>query len=341
MKKIRLALIFGGLSPEHDVSLVSAGSVYENLNPQKYDLFCLYIDRRGMWHRVSSPKHLPPPEEAGGFPLPLIDGKGFWERVDVAFPVLHGCNGEDGTVQGLFEMAKLPYVGCGVLGSAVGMEKTFTKLIVQRAGIPVVPSLDFFRERIQQARESVVSEICAHLPFPLFVKPSTGGSSVGITKVKGAESLAEALTKAAAVSPRVLVEKAIDAQEIECAVLGDRMKAEASPLGEVVPFKEFYDYEDKYLLGKTTFHIPAPVDAALSQRLKEQAVLAFHALDLYGLARVDFLLDRTTGEAFLNEVNTLPGFTSISMYPRLWQEAGIPFPQLLDRLVELGLKRYG
>ncbi|MBZ0098174.1 MAG: D-alanine--D-alanine ligase, partial [Taibaiella sp.] len=262
------------------------------------------------------------------------------KKIDVVFPVLHGCNGEDGTIQGLFELAGIPYVGCGVLGSALGMDKGFAKIVFEKEGIPQGKYVVFTRKQINQDMDSLVRQVEALLTYPCFVKPSNAGSSVGISKAHDRRELAEALHFAARYDRRILVEEFIDGREVECAVLGNDEPV-ASTVGEVVPCNEFYDYEAKYNSGgSSTVIIPAHIPDELIQKIRDYAVRAFKALDLSGLSRVDFFVHKDTGEVFINEVNTLPGFTSISMYPKLWEASGIPYSKLIEKLIDLAVERF-
>ena len=262
------------------------------------------------------------------------------KKIDVVFPVLHGCNGEDGTIQGLFELAGVPYVGCGVLGSALGMDKGFAKIVFEKEGIPQGKYIVFTRKQIEQDADSLVGQVEALLTYPCFVKPSNAGSSVGVSKARDRRKLVEALHFAARYDRRILVEEFIDGKEVECAVLGNSEPI-ASTAGEVIPCNEFYDYDAKYKSGDSSaVIIPANLPDAVIQKIRDYAVRAFKALDLAGLARVDFFVHKDTGEVYINEVNTLPGFTRISKYPKLWEASGIPYPKLIERLIELAVERF-
>ncbi len=341
-KKTVVGLIFGGRSAEHEVSLVSAGAVHRNLDRGTYDVRSIYITRDGRWKPVEAPATGLPALEAGpSFPfLPWEAGpSGAGPAIDIYFPVLHGPFGEDGTIQGLLEMAGVPYVGAGVLGSALGMDKVLAKSVLRDRGLPVVPSLAV-RETEWRADPAKVRRLVRRaLPLPLFVKPSNLGSSVGITKVKEPGALPAALDLAFRYDATALVEKGIAGRELEVSVLGNGAP-EASLPGEIIPFREFYDYDDKYVDGRTTFVIPATLGAKTTARIRSLAVAAFEALAGSGLARVDFFLEKGTGRLYVNEINTIPGFTEISMYPKLWAVSGLPFPRLLDRLIELGFERH-
>jgi D-alanine-D-alanine ligase len=360
-KKLRVGILFGGRSGEHEVSLTSATSVLQALDPAKYDVVLIGITRQGCWlvgpaaegkstrpdaaslgNVLEKGKPVTPsvdPSRPGLIPLasPPPEGPGGL-TVDVVFPVLHGTFGEDGTVQGLLELAGIPYVGAGVLGSAAGMDKDVMKKLFRDAGLPVVPWVLVLRAEWEQEPARVRRRIEKEIGYPLFVKPANLGSSVGISKVIRRRELAAAVELAAQYDRKVLVEKAVDAREIECAVLGND-RPEASVPGEVVPVNEFYDYEAKYMKEGSELIIPARLTARQTKQVQQFAVRAFQSIDCAGMARVDFLLDRQTGRVFVNEINTIPGFTPISMYPKLWEASGIPYPRLVDRLIELALER--
>jgi len=338
----RVALLFGGRSAEHDVSLVSAAAVFRNLDPRTYKVLSLYITKAGCWKVVPSPLASRRDLERGrGLDfLPWTKkSRGTGLRADIYFPVLHGPFGEDGTVQGLLEMAGVPYVGAGVLGSAVGMDKVASKVLLQSAGLPVVPFRAVLETDWRRDRAGILRLVRKEFRRPFFVKPANLGSSVGITKVKKDKDAAAALETAFRYDRKTLVEKGIAGRELECSVLGND-EPEASLPGEVIPHREFYDYNDKYVDNKTGFVIPARLSASLIAQVRRLAVAAFRTLDLAGMARVDFFLERTSGRLFVNEVNTIPGFTEISMYPKLWAASGLPFPALLDRLIALGFERH-
>ncbi len=335
-----VGLFFGGRSAEHEVSVTSARAVYDNLNPSRHRAVCLFIDKNGRWRRVTSP-HEPNlargsfrsflPWENGGGPAPV--------KADVYWPILHGPGGEDGTVQGLLELADAPYVGAGVLGSAMGMDKAVMKEIFRTHGLPVVPSETVSEPDAAHAPAAVRRRIRAKMTLPLFVKPANLGSSVGITKVKAWAELGPAMDTAFLYDRKILVEQGLDCREFECAVLGNDVP-EASVPGEVIPGSEFYDYDDKYILNKTKFILPAVLPVSVSARIRRLAVEAFLACEAAGMARLDFFLENKTRRLFLNEINTIPGFTSISMYPKLWALSGIPFPDLVDRLIRLAIERH-
>jgi D-alanine-D-alanine ligase len=341
-KKISVALLFGGRSAEHEISLISASAIYRNLDTSKFDVRSIYITRAGLWKPVDAPRKDPAaleggpafsflPWEAGG-PLPGL-------AADIYFPVLHGPYGEDGTIQGLLEMAGVPYVGAGVTGSALGMDKAVAKAVLRDRGLPVVPSLAVAETEWRADPAAVLRRVRRSLPRPVFVKPANLGSSVGITKVADAGSLPAALALAFRYDATALVEKGIAGRELECSVLGNEAP-EASLAGEVIPFREFYDYNDKYIDGRTTFVIPAALPPRVMARVRALAVAAFRALAASGMARVDFFLEKGTNRLYVNEINTIPGFTEISMYPKLWAATGLPFPRLLERLIALGFERH-
>jgi D-alanine-D-alanine ligase len=375
-QKMRLGILFGGRSGEHDVSLRSAASVVKALDPAKYEVVPIGITREGHWrvgsgavpfgrltavseapHRMLQgevePQLLTEVLESGRPVVPSVDPTGpkllpldsavpapsSCPEVDVIFPLLHGTFGEDGTVQGMLELADIPYVGAGMLASAAGMDKDVMKRLFRDAGLPVVPWELLLRNEWERNPAQARKRIERRLYYPLFVKPANLGSSVGISKVRQARELPAAVELAAQYDRKILVEKAVDAREIECAVLGNDDPAASVP-GEVVPVNEFYDYEAKYLKEGSELIIPAQLSARQTKRVQELAVGAFKAVDCAGMARVDFLLDRRTGKVYVNEINTIPGFTSISMYPKLWEASGVPYTKLLDRLIELALERH-
>jgi D-alanine-D-alanine ligase len=362
-RRLRVAVVFGGRSGEHEVSLMSARSVVAALDAEKYDVVGIGITREGRWLLTGDPLNrllqeagasfeerpstraialAPDPSSSTLVPLDGAAGRealaaGSHKRPDVIIPLVHGTHGEDGTLQGLLELAEIPYVGSGVLGSAVGMDKAVFKAVMQAGGIPVAP---FRLVHAPQARVNAgeLLELGRELGYPLFVKPSNGGSSLGVTKVKREEELAAAVRDAGQYDPRVLLERAVAGRELECAVLGND-EPEASVVGEVIPGHEFYDYDDKYFDDKARTVIPADVPDATAEEVRALAVRAFRAIDAAGMARVDFFLEQGSGNVYVNEINTIPGFTRISMYPKLWEATGLPFPRLLDRLILLALER--
>jgi len=347
-KLLRVGVLFGGRSGEHEVSLASAASVIRGLDPDKYEAVPIGISKDGHWLVGEGAAKMLPEVLKGGRRvmltadpteaalMPLDRGAGA-QRLDVVFPVLHGTFGEDGTIQGMLDLAGLPYVGAGVLGSAIGMDKDVAKRLCQAAGIPVVPWLTVYRWHWEKDRDAIQQEIEGQFAYPLFVKPATLGSSVGMSKVHSAEELAPALDLACEFGMKILVEKAMVAREIEVSVLGNHQPSASVP-GEIIPHREFYDYTAKYLEEGTQLLIPADLKPAQVEKIQSLAVEAFRVLELSGMARVDFFLEKKTGKLFLNEVNTIPGFTSISMYPKLWEASGIPFRELIDRLIQLAFE---
>jgi D-alanine-D-alanine ligase len=349
-KRLRVGVLFGGRSGEHEVSLASAASVIRALDPEKYEAVPIGITKDGRWLvGTGGQKMLPevlksgervslPPDPTAAALVPLAQSAGHPSvTVDVVFPVLHGTFGEDGTVQGLLELAGLPYVGAGVLASAVGMDKDVQKRLFEQAGLPVVPFLAVRRSEWERERAKVLRLIKKKFRFPVFVKPATLGSSVGMTRVKAAHELSAALDLAAEFALKILVERGVSGREIEVSVLGND-DVRASIPGEIVPHREFYDYTAKYLEGGTALVIPAPLAKKQVAAFQDYAVRAFRAIDGAGMARCDFFLERRTGRIFVSELNTIPGFTAISMYPKLWEASGLPYPKLIDRLIELALE---
>jgi D-alanine-D-alanine ligase len=349
-KRLRVGVLFGGRSGEHEVSLVSAASVIRGMDPDKYEPVAIGITKDGHWLVGGGVVKTLPDVLKGGRRVmltadptepalvPLDRGAGA-QRLDVIFPVMHGTFGEDGTIQGMLELAELPFVGAGVLGSAVGMDKDVAKRLCQGAGIPVVPWIAVHRWRWEKEPQAVKTDIEGAFPYPVFVKPATLGSSVGMTKVHHAEELAPALDFACEYGMKILVEKAVVAREIEVSVLGN-FAPQASVPGEIVPHREFYDYTAKYLEEGTQLRIPADLTPPLAQKIQQLAVEAFQALELSGMARVDFFLENKGNQLYLNEANTIPGFTSISMYPKLWEASGIPFRELIDKLIDLAFEMH-
>lgn len=347
-KVLRVGVLFGGRSGEHEVSLASAASVIRGLDPDKYEAVPIGITKDGHWLVGEGAVKMLPEVLKGGRRVmltadpteaalvPLDRGAGA-QRLDVIFPVLHGTFGEDGTIQGMLDLAGLPYVGAGVLGSAIGMDKDVAKRLCQAAGIPVVPWTSVHRWDWEKNRDAIIAEIEAKFSYPVFVKPTTLGSSVGMSKVHKAEDLGPALDLACEYGMKIMVEKAVTAREIEVSVLGNH-DPKASVPGEIVPHREFYDYTAKYLEEGTRLVIPAELKSSQVQKIQTIAVQAFRTLELAGMARVDFFLEKKGSKLYLNEVNTIPGFTSISMYPKLWEASGIPFRQLIDKLIELAFE---
>lgn len=348
MAKTKVGVIFGGRSGEHEVSLRSAKSVMEALDEKRFEIIPIGIKKDGLWisgnhvweelsfNETRGDNYevtiLPRPEEGLWRVNPL-------EKIsdlDVVFPVLHGTYGEDGTLQGLLEMADLPFVGSGVLGSALGMDKVVMKKIFIYEGLNVSRFLGFHRKEWEKEREKYTEKIDHELSLPLFIKPANLGSSVGISKVKSIEKLPEAIDKAATYDSKIIVEENIEGKEIEVSILGNESPS-ASVCGEIIPSKEFYDYEAKYLDDNSELIIPADISDELEKEIREIAVKAFRALDAKGLARIDFFVNESTGEIYINEINTMPGFTEISMYPKLWEKSGLSYKELLTKLVDLAL----
>jgi D-alanine-D-alanine ligase len=316
VSRLRVAVLCGGRSGEHEISLRSAESILQGLDPGKYAVEQFFITKKGSW----VPRAIAP--EPGGNP-----------GIDVVFPVLHGTFGEDGTVQGLLELAGLPYVGAGVLASAVAMDKDVMKRLVMQRGLPVGEYITVTRGRYR------TEDVCGRFPFPVFVKPANLGSSVGISKAKSCEELSAALELAERYDRKILIERAILGREFECSVLGNEEPMAAVPC-EIVPSREFYDYEDKYLLDAAKLIVPAALEQQQTEEMRRLTVECYKAVECEGMGRVDFLMESATGRVYINEINTIPGFTSISMYPKMWEAAGISFSQLLDRLIELALERH-
>jgi len=362
MKKLRVAVLYGGRSGEHEVSLQSAASVINYLDRDRFEIVPVAIDKQGRWllNDISllegkkslpvfkdAPKVVLPPNPAdpgGGSALIRLGETGEARGIDVVFPVMHGPLCEDGTIQGLLELADLPYVGCGVLASAIAMDKEMAKRVARDAGIPIVPYVSLKHEVWKKEKQRFAKTISEQLGYPVFVKPANLGSSVGVHKVKEPGALDAALEDAFNYDRKVLVEAAVNAREIELSVL-ENLEAGADPLvsvpGEIDPAHEFYSYEAKYLDEKgAALIIPAKLDPEETKRAQEIGRKVFTALECEGMARVDLFLDRTSGEFFFNELNTIPGFTSISMYPKLWEASGIGYEELLSKLIDLAISRH-
>ena len=349
-KRLRIGVLFGGRSGEHEVSLASAASVIRALDPEKYEAVPIGISKDGRWLvgtgslkmladvLKSGDRVVLPPDPSAASLVPLGPATGQPSvSVDVVFPVLHGTFGEDGTVQGLLELAGLPYVGAGVLASAVGMDKDVQKRLFAEAGLPIVPFLAVRRSEWEHERAAVLKAIKKKFRFPIFVKPATLGSSVGMTRVKDAHEIPAAMDLAAEFALKIIVERGVTGREIEVSVLGNDQLSASIP-GEIVPHREYYDYRAKYLEQGTQLLIPAKLNKKQVAIFQDYAVRAFRAIDGTGMARCDFFLERRTGKIFVNELNTIPGFTSISMYPKLWEASGLPYPKLIDRLIELAIE---
>jgi D-alanine-D-alanine ligase len=349
-QKLRVGVLFGGRSGEHEVSLASAASIIRGLDPQKFEAVPIGITKEGHWLTGEGAQKMLPevlrtgqrvlmsadPTESALMPL---DGSPRGQKLDVVFPVIHGTFGEDGTMQGLLELAGLPFVGAGVLGSAIGMDKDVAKKLMQVAGIPVVPWIAVQRADWERQPKEIRRAIEKKFKYPVFVKPATLGSSVGMTKVHSRAELGPALDLAAEFAMKIMVERAVSAREIEVSVLGNHDPRASIP-GEIVPHREFYDYAAKYLEEGTKLLIPAKLTKSEVKKVQAMAITAFRALELSGMARVDFFIEKRGGKIFLNEVNTIPGFTSISMYPKLWEANGIPFRELVTKLIDLALEQH-
>ena len=359
--KINVCVLMGGVSGEHEVSLQSAQSVILALDKEKYNIIKVGITKAGVWYLLEEPV-LEEVYRLGYIyetidPSYLIYGLGNWaaakdvcssenqnlkylmDHTDIFFPVLHGPNGEDGTIQGLFEQLNMPYVGCGVLASSAAMDKIVAKNIFREAGLPVVDDCYFTRDEFENDMENVIEMVESKLSYPVFVKPANMGSSVGINKAKNMCELAECIKEAAIYDKRILVEEGRPVREIEVSVLGYDTYTVSEP-GEILPAKEFYDYEAKYIDNDSKLLIPAPLEAGQIKEIKRIAEKAFKAINGSGLSRVDFFLDKESGELFINEINTMPGFTSISMYPKLMDYSGVSYSDLLDQLIDQGFFKW-
>lgn len=344
---MRVGVLFGGRSAEHEISILSARYVAAMAAQRGHQVVLMAIDRWGRWWfdamaermLAEGPNVVPPPTRA----ITPSDRLPPWERlteVDIVFPVLHGPFGEDGTVQGLLELAGVPYVGCGVTASAVAMDKAVAKSVFRAHGLPVLPYMVLSWADVARWPHATIADVEARLSYPVFVKPANLGSSVGISKVTCREALWPALAEAGKYDRKIIVEQGIEAREIEVSILGND-RPQASVPGEVIPGREWYDYQAKYEDKGTRLVIPAPLSEELALQVREMAVTAFRAIDGAGMARVDFLMDRRTGTVYINEVNTIPGFTPVSMYPKLWEASGMPGDELVDRLLHLGMERHG
>ena len=345
----RIALVFGGRSVEHAVSIASATSIFQALDRDRFEVFLVAIDPQGHWHLGDNDQSLekafhgpllrPRTSPSGAaFEVLQPDGGSTPLEIELAFSIVHGSHGEDGSLQGLFEIAEIPYVGSNVLGSSIQMDKDITKRLLHDASISVAPWFCVQSSEIESAADEI-SQQASQLKFPVFVKPANAGSSVGITRVTEAEGLTPALHHAARYDTKLLIEQAIDAREIEVAIL-DGTPATASVPGEIRPQGKFYDYQAKYVKDNTELIVPAVLEAAQVASVQRMALEAFHVLEASGFARVDFLLDRNSNELYVNEVNSLPGFTEISMYPRLWQASGVSYTKLLSKLIDCAMARH-
>lgn len=354
MNKLKIGVIFGGTSSEHDVSKVSGTSVIKNLNKEKYDIISIYIDKDGKWYTYEKPLEevtiLDIDADVSNDIKPIDNIEKILKSVDVIFPVLHGLGGEDGSIQGLFEMLKVPYVGCGILASSVGMDKVYTKIIFEKANIKQT-KYEYVRKHNnnyiyidKEFNEETVNlnelalKIEKNMSYPMFIKPSNSGSSVGINKVTNIEELKKAIEYAANFDKKVLIEEGIVGKEVECAVLGNE-DVISSCVGEIKPAEAFYTFDAKYKNQESKVLIPADLPKEMSNRIRDLAIKAFKAIDGKGLSRVDFFANEKTDEIYINEINTLPGFTTISMYPKLFENVGIPYTELLDKLIQLALEK--
>lgn len=346
MSKTKLGIIFGGMSTENEVSVVSANSILTNIDPEKYEIYPIYIGKDGIWYQCENIQKKRELGEEVGNKEKIPNVMEYLKNLDVLFPVLHGLYGEDGTIQGLFKLIKKPFVGCGVLASSVGMDKVYTKIVFDKAGLKqakyeyirkykehYIYVDNYFNEEILNLEE-VTEKIANNLNFPVFIKPSNSGSSVGVNKAKDKEELKKYVEQAAEFDSKILIEEGIEGKEVECAVLGNE-EVMASCIGEVKAAEEFYSYDAKYKNQESRTEIPANIPEEIANEIKKQAIKAFKAIDGKGLSRVDFFIEKETNQIYINEINTLPGFTNISMYPMLWEASGIRYQELLTKLIEL------
>lgn len=353
MSKKVVAVLFGGQSSEHDISKISAATIITAMNQEKYVILPIYITKdgrwmiydgpveninNGNWEKFASSAIISPDTSHKGI-LRIVGDKVKRIPVDLVFPVLHGAKGEDGTIQGLLEVSGIPYVGCGVLSSAVSMNKAYTKIVAEKLGIPQADYTVIYKRELADNADKVLDKVENACGYPCFVKPANAGSSVGITKAHNRTELLDGLWTAADHDTTIVVEKGIGGREVECAVLGNADPV-ASPVGEILAADEFYNYDAKYNNKESKTVIPAKLPKTVSEKIRKHAVEIFKALDCKGLSRVDFFVEKGTNKVIFNEINTLPGFTSISMYPMLFEEAGIPLEELIDKLIDLGLNRY-
>lgn len=348
MGKIKLGVIFGGMSTENEVSVVSANSILKNLDREKYEIFPIYIDKEGNWYKYQEKKDVEFGDEIIGKEK-IENIVLYLKELDVLFPVLHGLYGEDGTMQGLFELLNIPYVGCRVLASSIGMDKVYTKIVFEKAGIKQA-KYEYIRkyrnkyiyvdknfsEKILGIKE-ILKKIEENLKYPMFIKPSNSGSSVGINKASNIEELEKHIQHAGEFDNKILIEEGIMGKEVECAVLGNE-EVIASCVGEIKPAEDFYSYDAKYKNEESKIYIPANIPDEKSEEIRNAAIKAFKAIDGKGLSRVDFFIENETQEIYINEINTLPGFTNISMYPKLFERSGIKYTELLNRIIELAIE---
>lgn len=354
-KKIKLGILFGGRSAEYEISLKSAASVISALDPKIFDITAIGITPRGQFAAADEVRKMLPQNlmkrvsfpESNAFardnllPLPGPPGKSpeTKDKPEIFFPLLHGPYGEDGTIQGFFEIANVPYVGCGVLASSVGMDKDVMKRLFMQAGLPVAPFRTLYKEEFFENPDSMKRSLSKEFGYPMFSKPANLGSSIGICKIHSESEFEQSIKHSAQFDSKIIVEKGLDARELECAILGNR-HPEASVVGEILPAHEFYDYDAKYLSPDSRLEIPARLPGTTSRKVRDLALRSFKAIEGSGLARVDFFLDRKTGKVWINEINTMPGFTPISMYAKLWASTGVSFQQLVKKLIELGMERF-
>ena len=354
MKKIKIGVIFGGISSEHEVSKVSGTSVISNLNKEKYDILPIYIDEKGNWNtyekNINEIKVLEINTDIKNDIKPIANIEGLLKTLDVVFPVLHGIGGEDGSIQGMFELFNIPYVGCGILASSVGMDKVYTKIIFEKAGIKqakyeyirkfnekfIYVDKNFNEEILEL--DDIIKKVENNLKFPMFIKPSNSGSSVGINKANNIEQLRDAIKYASKFDKKIIIEEGIVGKEVECAVFGNE-EVTSSCIGEIKPAEDFYTFDAKYKNQESKVLIPANISEEISEQIRKLAIKAFKAIDGKGLSRVDFFVNEEKNEIFINEINTLPGFTTISMYPKLFEQVGLKYSDLLDKLINLALEK--
>lgn len=352
MKKLKVGIIFGGMSTEHDVSVVSGTSILKNINKNLYDIFPIYIEKDGTWY--SYEKSLEEIEilnmgEQITDIVKIENITDYLKKLDVVFPVLHGLYGEDGSIQGLFKLLKIPYVGCNILSSCICMDKAYTKIILEKAGIPQVKHIYIKKHNndyafVDQSLETEVLDIKIlsqlieeKLGFPVFIKPSNSGSSIGVNKANNLEEVVKYIQEASKFDNKIIIEESVNAREIECAVIGNE-EVEASILGEILPAEEYYSFDAKYTNVESKTKMPAELSEYQTNKIKKMAVKAFKAVDGKGLSRIDFFIDKDSEKIYLNEINTMPGFTTISMYPQLFEKCGLAYSNLIDKLIKLALE---
>lgn len=352
MKKLKVGIIFGGMSTEHDVSVVSGTSILKNINKNLYDIFPIYIEKDGTWY--SYEKSLEEIEilnigEQITDIVKIENITDYLKKLDVVFPVLHGLYGEDGSIQGLFKLLKIPYVGCNILSSCICMDKAYTKIILEKAGIPQVKHIYIKKHNndyafVDQSLETEVLDIKIlsqlieeKLGFPVFIKPSNSGSSIGVNKANNLEEVVKYIQEASKFDNKIIIEESVNAREIECAVIGNE-EVEASILGEILPAEEYYSFDAKYTNVESKTKMPAELSEYQTNKIKKMAVKAFKAVDGKGLSRIDFFIDKDSEKIYLNEINTMPGFTTISMYPQLFEKCGLSYSNLIDKLINLALE---